>query len=162
MDQVIKAEPSQSATPATPAKGIQVTDDALKKIRSAMVEEDIFRPELRRPAFRSAGRRMFRTELTTYRFDTQPRNSDQHVSVRRYPGLRGSRILHLLHGMTLDSRKRLCSRVLFFVDPELDEVLRLWQLVLVSGLVARDDVGERGSSPVHTTMWSEGGQAHSP
>ena len=36
-----KDEAVKSAEPAAPAKGIQVTDNALKKIRSAMVKENI-------------------------------------------------------------------------------------------------------------------------
>jgi len=66
-----KRRSNQRRRAAAPAKGIQVTDNALKKDRSAMVEENIS-PEAGRPSFGRAGRRMFGLTYNI-RFDTQPR-----------------------------------------------------------------------------------------
>ncbi len=40
-DQAVKDDAVKSASPPAPAKGIQVTENALKKIRSAMVKENV-------------------------------------------------------------------------------------------------------------------------
>ena len=41
MDQTLKDETAKPAALAPPAKGIQVTENALKKIRSAIIKENV-------------------------------------------------------------------------------------------------------------------------
>src|ERR1700693_6508611 len=74
MDQAVKDEVVK-AVPAPPAKGIQVTDNALKRIRSAMVKENVS-PEQGglRLGVQGGGCSGLSYNI---RFDTQPRDPDR-------------------------------------------------------------------------------------
>src|SRR6266403_1038818 len=75
MEQAVKDEVVKPATPTAPAKGIQVTDNALKRIRSAMVKENVS-PEQGglRLGVQGGGCSGLSYNI---RFDTQPRERDR-------------------------------------------------------------------------------------
>src|SRR5450432_3827892 len=79
MDQAVKDEGIQEQpvkpVPTAPAKGIQVTDNAIKKIRSAMVKENVS-PEQGglRLGVQGGGCSGLSYNI---RFDTQPRERDR-------------------------------------------------------------------------------------
>src|SRR5260370_1972382 len=74
MDQAVKDEVVKAAVPMAPAKGIQVTDNALKRIRSAMVKENVS-PEQGGLRFAVQGGGCSGLSYNI-RFDTQPRQRD--------------------------------------------------------------------------------------
>jgi iron-sulfur cluster assembly protein len=110
MDQAVK-EPVKTVVP--PAKGIQVTDNALKKIRSAMVKENVS-PE--QGGLRLGVQGGGCSGLTyNIRFDTQPRERDRvFEDVRIFVDPKS---FIYLHGMTLDYQETLMQQGFVFVNP---------------------------------------------
>ena len=81
MDQALKDQAAKPGVPTAPAKGIQVTDNALKKIRSAMVKENVS-PE--QGGLRLGVQGGGCSGLTyNIRFDTQPRERDRVFQIGR-------------------------------------------------------------------------------
>ena len=101
--------------PKAPAKGIQVTDTALARIRTAMAKEGIA-PEQGglRLGVQGGGCSGLAYNI---RFDTQPRERDR---VFNFDGVRvfvDPKSFLYLHGMTLDWQETLMYRGFQFVNP---------------------------------------------
>jgi iron-sulfur cluster assembly protein len=117
MEQVVKDEALrvQPDAPKAPAKGIQVTDNALNKIRSAMVKENVS-PEQGglRLGVQGGGCSGLSYNI---RFDTQPRERDrvfQYGDVRVFVDPKS---FIYLHGLTLDYQETLMQQGFVFVNP---------------------------------------------
>jgi iron-sulfur cluster assembly protein len=103
------------APPAGPAKGIQVTDKAIAKIRVAMEKEGIS-PEQGglRLGVQGGGCSGLSYNI---RFDTQPRERDR---VFEFGGVRvfvDPKSFIYLHGMILDYQETLMQQGFVFVNP---------------------------------------------
>src|SRR5437899_11215564 len=103
------------AAPAAPIKGIQVTDKAIAKIRSAMVKEGIS-PEQGglRLGVQGGGCSGLSYNI---RFDSQPRERDR---VYEFEGVRlfvDPKSFIYLHGMILDYEETLMKQGFNFVNP---------------------------------------------
>jgi iron-sulfur cluster assembly protein len=108
-------QPAQTA-PTAPAKGIQVTDKALVKVRSAMAKEGIS-PEQGglRLGVQGGGCSGLSYNI---RFDTQPRERDrifQYGDVRVFVDPKS---FIYLHGMILDYQETLMQQGFVFVNPQ--------------------------------------------
>jgi len=108
------AQPSAATSP--PAKGIQVTDKALVKVRSAMAKEGIS-PEQGglRLGVQGGGCSGLSYNI---RFDTQPRERDrifQYGDVRVFVDPKS---FIYLHGMILDYQETLMQQGFVFVNPQ--------------------------------------------
>jgi iron-sulfur cluster assembly protein len=116
MDQTIQDEPLKTLPAATaPAKGLQVTDRAIGKIRSAMEKEGIS-PEQGglRLGVQGGGCSGLSYNI---RFDTQPRERDR---IFEFGGVRvfvDPKSFIYLHGMTLDYQETLMHHGFVFVNP---------------------------------------------
>src|SRR6202012_944324 len=102
-------------TPAAPSQGLQVTDRAVKKIRSAMAKEGISPEE--------GGLRLGVTGggcsglSYAIKFDTRPRERDR---VYDFDGVRvfvDPKSFLYLHGMTLDYEETLMRQGFNFINP---------------------------------------------
>ncbi len=114
IDQTIKDEAVKTAS-AAPAKGIQVTDNALKKIRSAMVKENVS-PE--QGGLRLGVQGGGCSGLTyNMRFDTQPRERDRVFQFGDVRVFVDPKSFIYLHGMTLDYQETLMQQGFVFVNP---------------------------------------------
>jgi iron-sulfur cluster assembly protein len=110
----ITPEPAKPTTSA-PAKGIQVTDRAIEKIRSAMAKEGVS-PEQGglRVGVQGGGCSGLSYNI---RFDSQPRERDrvfQFADVRVFVDPKS---FIYLHGMTLDYQETLMQQGFAFVNP---------------------------------------------
>ncbi len=108
------AAPAEKPT-AAPAKGIQVTERALARIRAAMAKEGIA-PEQGglRLGVQGGGCSGLSYNI---RFDTQPRERDR---VFQYGDIRifvDPKSFIYLHGMTLDYQEGLMQQSFVFVNP---------------------------------------------
>jgi iron-sulfur cluster assembly protein len=108
-------QPAQTS-PSAPAKGIQVTDKALVKVRSAMAKEGIS-PEQGglRLGVQGGGCSGLSYNI---RFDTQPRERDrifQYGDVRVFVDPKS---FIYLHGMILDYQETLMQQGFVFVNPQ--------------------------------------------
>jgi len=107
----ITAEPAKSAA----AKGIQVTDRAIAKIRSAMAKEGVS-PEQGglRVGVQGGG-----CSGLTYniRFDSQPRERDRIFQFGDVRVFVDPKSFIYLHGMTLDYQETLMQQGFAFVNP---------------------------------------------
>jgi iron-sulfur cluster assembly protein len=119
MDQAVKDEapagqPARPA-PAAPLKGIQVTDNALKRIRSAMAKENV---EPGQGGLRLGVQGGGCSGLSyNIRFDSQPRERDR---VFQFAGVRvfvDPKSFIYLHGMVLDYQETLMQQGFVFVNP---------------------------------------------
>jgi iron-sulfur cluster assembly protein len=101
--------------PAAPAKGIQVTDNALKKIRSAMVKENVS-PEQGglRLGVQGGGCSGLSYNI---RFDSQPRERDRVFQFGDVRVFVDPKSFIYLHGMTLDYQETLMQQGFVFVNP---------------------------------------------
>jgi len=99
----ITAEPAKTA----PAKGIQVTDRAIAKIRSAMAKEGVS-PE-------QGGLRV--GVRYNIRFDSQPRERDRIFQFDDVRVFVDPKSFIYLHGMTLDYQETLMQQGFAFVNP---------------------------------------------
>jgi iron-sulfur cluster assembly protein len=104
-----------SAAPQKPSQGLQVTDRAVKRIRSTMAQEGISPEE--------GGLRLGVTGggcsglSYSIKFDTQPRERDR---VYEFDGVRvfvDPKSFLYLHGMTLDYEETLMRQGFNFINP---------------------------------------------
>jgi len=120
MDQLIKEEDvkdqaTKPAAPTAPAKGIQVTQNAIKKIRSAMLKENVS-PE--QGGLRLGVQGGGCSGLTyNLRFDTQPRERDRVFQFEDVRVFVDPKSFIYLHGMTLDYQETLMQQGFVFVNP---------------------------------------------
>ena len=118
-----------------PAKGIQVTEKALAKMRTAMVKEGIS-PEQGglRLGVQGGGCSGLSYNI---RFDTQPRERDRIFQFGDVRVFVDPKSFIYLHGMILDYQETLMQQGFVFVNPNAIEVLRLRHFVLRLMLVWR-------------------------
>ncbi len=107
---------SQAATPAaTPAKGIQVTEKALERIRSAMAKENISPTEGGlRLGVQGGGCSGLSYNI---RFDTQPRERDRVFQFGDVRVFVDPKSFIYLHGMVLDYEETLMQQGFVFQNP---------------------------------------------
>jgi iron-sulfur cluster assembly protein len=107
-----------TAQPATqaPAKGVQVTEKAIARIRSAMVKEGIS-PEQGglRLGVQGGGCSGLSYNI---RFDTQPRERDRIFQFEDVRVFVDPKSFIYLHGMTLDYQETLIQQGFVFVNPQ--------------------------------------------
>src|SRR5437588_12945354 len=98
-DEVVTEQPAKPV-PTAPAKGIQVSDNALKRIRSAMVKENVS-PEQGglRLGVQGGGCSGLSYNI---RFDTQPRERDRVFQFGDVRVFVDPKSFICLHGMILD------------------------------------------------------------
>ena len=115
MDQALKDQPVKPAVPTTPAKGIQVTGNALQKIRSAMAKESVS-PEQGglRLGVQGGGCSGLSYNI---RFDTQPRERDRVFQFEDVRVFVDPKSFIYLHGMILDYQETLMQQGFVFVNP---------------------------------------------
>ena len=105
-----------TAAPAPPAKGIQVTDKAVARIRSAMAKENISPTEGGlRLGVQGGGCSGLSYNI---RFDAQPRERDR---IFLYDDVRvfvDPKSFIYLHGMILDYQETLMQQGFVFVNPQ--------------------------------------------
>jgi len=111
----LEKKDKEAAEPAAPAKGIQVTDNALKRIRSAMVKENVS-PEQGglRLGVQGGGCSGLSYNI---RFDTQPRERDRVFQFGDVRIFVDPKSFIYLHGMTLDYQETLMQQGFVFVNP---------------------------------------------
>jgi iron-sulfur cluster assembly protein len=121
MDQAIKLEPGQVEQPAkpsppkAPAKGIQVTDKALARIRSAMAKEHVAPDQGGlRLGVQGGGCSGLSYNI---RFDTQPRERDRVFQFEDVRVFVDPKSFIYLHGMILDYNETLMQQGFVFVNP---------------------------------------------
>src|SRR6202140_2440416 len=102
--------------PTAPAKGIQVTDNAIKKIRSAMVKENVS-PEQGglRLGVQGGGCSGLSYNI---RFDPQPRERDRVFQFGDVRVFVDPKSFIYLHGMILDYQETLMQQGFMFVNPQ--------------------------------------------
>jgi iron-sulfur cluster assembly protein len=114
MDQTITEQPVKPA-PAAPVKGIQITDKAISKVRSAMEKEGV---SVDQGGLRLGVQGGGCSGLSyNIRFDTQPRERDR---VFQFGGVRvfvDPKSFIYLHGMVLDYQETLMQQGFVFVNP---------------------------------------------
>jgi len=101
--------------PAAPAKGVQVTERAIAKIRTAMAKEGIS-PEQGglRLGVQGGGCSGLSYNI---RFDTQPRERDRIFQFGDVRVFVDPKSFIYLHGMTLDYQETLMQQGFVFVNP---------------------------------------------
>jgi iron-sulfur cluster assembly protein len=101
--------------PTAPSKGIQVTDNALKRIRSAMVKENVS-PEQGglRLGVQGGGCSGLSYNI---RFDTQPRERDRVFQFEDVRVFVDPKSFIYLHGMILDYNETLMQQGFVFKNP---------------------------------------------
>ncbi len=107
--------PPPSSAPKAPAQGLQVTDRAVKRIRSSMAKEGISPTEggLRLGVMGGGCSGL----SYSIKFDTQPRERDR---VYDFDGVRvfvDPKSFLYLHGMTLDYEETLMRQGFNFINP---------------------------------------------
>src|SRR5580704_11019846 len=120
MDQAVKDETTpeqavQRPVPTAPAKGIQVTDNALKRIRSAMAKENVS-PEQGglRLGVQGGGCSGLSYNI---RFDSQPRERDRVFQFEDVRVFVDPKSFIYLHGMILDYNETLMQQGFVFKNP---------------------------------------------
>ena len=113
-DEAVTAQPVKPV-PMAPAKGIQVTDNALKRIRSAMVKENVS-PEQGglRLGVQGGGCSGLSYNI---RFDTQPRERDRVFQFEDVRVFVDPKSFIYLHGMILDYNETLMQQGFVFKNP---------------------------------------------
>jgi iron-sulfur cluster assembly protein len=108
-------EPQKPASPQAPAKGVQVTERAVAKIRVAMVKEGIS-PEQGglRLGVQGGGCSGLSYNI---RFDSQPRERDRIFQFGDVRVFVDPKSFIYLHGMTLDYQETLMQQGFVFVNP---------------------------------------------
>ena len=101
---------------SAPAKGIQVTDKAVAKIRSAMVKEGIS-PEQGGLRLGVQGGGCSGLSYNV-RFDTQPRERDRIFQFGEVRVFVDPKSFIYLHGMILDYQETLMQQGFVFVNPQ--------------------------------------------
>src|ERR1700691_768490 len=114
-DEALKEVAIQPVPPPAPTKGIQVTDNALKKIRSAMAKENVS-PEQGglRLGVQGGGCSGLSYNI---RFDTQPRERDRVFQFGDVRVFVDPKSFIYLHGLTLDYQETLMQQGFVFVNP---------------------------------------------
>jgi iron-sulfur cluster assembly protein len=114
MDQAVTDQPEKPA-PAAPVKGIQITDKAIARVRSAMEKEGV---SVEQGGVRLGVQGGGCSGLSyNIRFDTQPRERDR---VFQFGGVRvfvDPKSFIYLHGMVLDYQETLMQQGFVFVNP---------------------------------------------
>jgi iron-sulfur cluster assembly protein len=107
---------TEQATPAAPAKSIQVTDKALVKVRGAMAKEGVS-PEQGglRLGVQGGGCSGLSYNI---RFDTQPRERDRIFQFDDVRVFVDPKSFIYLHGMILDYQETLMQQGFVFVNPQ--------------------------------------------
>lgn len=114
-DEALKEFAVKPAPPAAPAKGIQVTDNALKKIRSAMLKENVSAEQGGlRLGVQGGGCSGLSYNI---RFDTQPRERDRVFQFDDVRVFVDPKSFIYLHGLTLDYQETLMQQGFVFVNP---------------------------------------------
>jgi iron-sulfur cluster assembly protein len=106
---------TKTEAPKAPAKGVQVTDKALARIRTAIVKEGIS-PEQGglRLGVQGGGCSGLSYNI---RFDTQPRERDRVFQFGDVRVFVDPKSFIYLHGMTLDYQETLMQQGFVFVNP---------------------------------------------
>jgi len=111
----IESNPSQEQVVQTPARGLNVTERAVKRIRVAMTKEGISPQE---GGLRLGVKGGGCSGLTySIAFDTQPRERDR---IFKFSGVRvfvDPKSFVYLHGMTLDYEETLMRQGFTFINP---------------------------------------------
>ena len=106
---------ANTATPAAPAKGVQVTDRAIARIRTPMNKEGITTEQGGlRLGVQGVG---FSVLSYNIRFDTQPRERDRIFQFGDVRVFVDPKSFIYLHGMTLDYQETLMQQGFVFVNP---------------------------------------------
>src|SRR5260370_8789021 len=115
MEQAVKDEVVKAAVPTAPAKGIQVTDNALKRIRSAMVKENVS-PEQGglRLGVQGGGCSGLSYNI---RFDAQPRERDRVFQFGDVRVFVDPKSFIYLHVMLFDYTETLRQHTCLFKNP---------------------------------------------
>src|SRR5258705_4793384 len=115
MDQAVKEQPVKPAPAGAPVKGIQITDKAIARVRSAMEKEGV---SVEQGGLRLGVQGGGCSGLSyNIRFDTQPRERDR---VFQFGGVRvfvDPKSFIYLHGMVLDYQETLMQQGFAFVNP---------------------------------------------
>jgi iron-sulfur cluster assembly protein len=112
MGQAVK---DQSATPTAPVKGIQITDKAIARVRSAMEEEGL---SVEQGGLRLGVQGGGCSGLSyNIRFDTQPRERDRVFQFGDVRVFVDPKSFIYLHGMVLDYQETLMQQGFVFVNP---------------------------------------------
>jgi iron-sulfur cluster assembly protein len=112
MDQAVK---EQSAPPAAPVKGIQITDKAIARVRSAMEKEGV---SVEQGGLRLGVQGGGCSGLSyNIRFDTQPRERDRVFQFGEVRVFVDPKSFIYLHGMVLDYQETLMQQGFVFVNP---------------------------------------------
>jgi len=106
---------TQSAPPAAPVKGIQITDKAIAKVRAAMEKEGIS-PEQGGLRLGVQGGGCSGLSYSV-RFDTQPRERDRVFTFGDVRVFVDPKSFIYLHGMVLDYQETLMQQGFVFVNP---------------------------------------------
>jgi iron-sulfur cluster assembly protein len=121
MDQAVKLEagqveqPAKPSPPKAPEKGIQVTDKALARIRSAMAKESVAPDQGGlRLGVQGGGCSGLSYNI---RFDTQPRERDRVFQFEDVRVFVDPKSFIYLHGMILDYNETLMQQGFVFVNP---------------------------------------------
>ena len=108
-------ETTKTLAPPAPAKGIQVTEKAIAKIRSAMAKEGISPAEGGlRLGVQGGGCSGLSYNI---RFDTQPRERDRIFQFDDVRVFVDPKSFIYLHGMILDYQETLMQQGFVFVNP---------------------------------------------
>jgi iron-sulfur cluster assembly protein len=107
---------TENTTAQAPAKGVQVTEKAIAKIRTAMVKEGIS-PEQGglRLGVQGGGCSGLSYNI---RFDSQPRERDRIFQFSDVRVFVDPKSFIYLHGMTLDYQETLMQQGFVFVNPQ--------------------------------------------
>jgi iron-sulfur cluster assembly protein len=112
MGQAVK---DQSATPTAPVKGIQITDKAIARVRSAMEREGV---SVEQGGLRLGVQGGGCSGLSyNIRFDTQPRERDRVFQFGDVRVFVDPKSFIYLHGMVLDYQETLMQQGFVFVNP---------------------------------------------
>jgi iron-sulfur cluster assembly protein len=110
-----QATPTEKPASAVPARGIQVTERALVKIKAAMEKEGI---SAEQGGLRLGVQGGGCSGLTyNIRFDTQPRERDRVFQFGEVRVFVDPKSFIYLHGMTLDYQETLMQQSFVFVNP---------------------------------------------
>jgi iron-sulfur cluster assembly protein len=106
---------TQSAPPAAPVKGIQITDKAIARVRSAMEKEGV---SVEQGGLRLGVQGGGCSGLSyNIRFDTQPRERDRVFQFGDVRVFVDPKSFIYLHGMVLDYQETLMQQGFVFVNP---------------------------------------------
>ncbi len=115
MDQAVKDQLGKTAPPAAPVKGIQITDKAIARVRSAMEKEGV---SVEQGGLRLGVQGGGCSGLSyNIRFDTQPRERDRVFQFGDVRVFVDPKSFIYLHGMVLDYQETLMQQGFVFVNP---------------------------------------------